>query len=107
MQTALHQYSGSTQGDCFVDLLIDLIKRSYICVGRTWSPIERAKRAHNVADIRVIDIPIDYVRDDIVRMTVCANFISRNTHAGDVVRFEQRCALGGAHSLAGYHSIEN
>src|ERR1051325_5451084 len=107
MQAALHQYPGSTECDGFIDLLINLVKRSYICVGCTGSPVKRAECAHNVADIRVIDIPIDYVSDDIVRMTLCANFICRNTHAGDVVRLEQRCALRRAHSLAGYHSIEN
>src|ERR1043165_6380512 len=68
--------------------------------------IERTEGADHVADVRVVDVAIDDVSDDIVRMAARADFISGNAHACDVVRFEQRAALIGRHPLAVEHAIK-
>src|SRR5678816_709296 len=69
--------------------------------------IERAERADDVADVRVIDVAINDVGNDVIRMAARANLVSSSAHPRDVVRFEELRALRNAHALTRQHAIEN
>jgi len=69
MQSALHQNAGAAEGYCLVNLSQNLIHRAHVGVGRAGPAIECAERTDDVADIRVIDVAIDDVGDDVIRMT--------------------------------------
>src|SRR5262245_7877628 len=107
MQAALHQYARTTQCNRFVDLLTDFIERANVCIGGPGSAIERAERTHDVTHVRVIDVAINDVRDDVARMSARSDLICGSTHLGDVVRLEEIRALVGGHALACKHSVEN
>src|SRR5215510_3131031 len=89
METSLHQHAGSTERDSLIDLRADFFHRSDVSVRRPWPAIERTESAHDVADVRVVDIAIDDVRDNVVRMTAAPNLVRRRADAGYVVRFKQ------------------
>src|ERR1044072_4976166 len=89
MQSSLHQDPGSTQRDRFVDLFANLIDRSHIGVRRARPAIESAKCANDVADIRVIDVPIDDVSDDVVRVAALPNYIGSSANRSNIVRLKQ------------------
>src|SRR5688572_24589956 len=107
MKSALHQHTGAAERDRLVDLLADLVERPNIRVRRAGPAIERAEGADHVADVRVVDVSIDDVRDHVSGMTAGTNLIRGDTHAGDVVRLEQRRAFFNGHAFAREHSIEN
>ena len=93
MQSTLHQHARAAERNRLVDLGADLIDGADISVGRARPAIERAERADHIADVRVVDVAIDDVGDDVVGMTLLANFISSSADPRDVVRFEQRGAI--------------
>src|SRR5258708_2654053 len=85
MQPALHQNACATQRNRLVDLLANLIDSAHVGVRRAGPSIERAERADDVADVRVIYVAIDDIGDDVVRMTTLANLVGRGANARDVV----------------------
>src|SRR5262249_13343257 len=89
METSLHQHAGSAQRDSFIDLCADFFHRPDVSVRRPRPAIERTESAHDVADVRVVDIAIDDVSDDVVRMTAAPNLVGSRANAGYVVRFKQ------------------
>ena len=99
MQSTLHQHAGAAERDRLVDLLADLVERADVSVGRAGTAIERAEGADDVADVRVVDVAIDDVGDDVVRVAARAYLVSRDAHPRDVVRFEQRRAFFRGHAL--------
>ena len=68
MDAALHQNAGATESEGFFDLLIDDVIGQNVGFRITLHPIERAERAEFSANIGVIDIPVNDVADDVVRM---------------------------------------
>src|SRR5678815_1229199 len=107
MQTTLHQHARAAERDRLVNLLADLVERADVSIGCARATIERAERAHDVADVRVIDIAIDDVSDDVVRMAARAYLVGSSAHPRDIVRFEELRALLNAHAPTGKHAIEN
>src|SRR5712692_1103774 len=95
MQPALHQHASTAERNCLVNLRADLIDRPHISIGRTGPSIERAEGAHNVADVRVVNVAINYVSDNVVRMASPANLISGCADSRHVVRLEQRRTIFG------------
>src|SRR5690242_2591154 len=65
MKTALHKDARSAERERLVYPLTDLVYRMDICVRLSRPAIKRAERADYVADIRVVDVPVDDVRDNI------------------------------------------
>ena len=88
MQSALHQNAGATERDRLVDLFANLFKRAHVSVGCAGPAVERAESADDVAHVRVVDVPIDDVSDDIVRMLALANLVCRRAYLRDFERFE-------------------
>src|SRR5689334_4496029 len=105
MQPALHQHPRAAERDRLVDLLADLFERANVSVRCARSTVERAERADNVADVRVVDVAIDDVSYDVIRMAARANLVSGHAHPRDVVRFEQERTLIRGHPLSGEHPV--
>ena len=66
--TSLHQDLYTADRLQLVDLASDCLVREQISLGMLGTPIERAKLAVGDADVRVVDVPIDDVRDDVFGM---------------------------------------
>src|SRR5437016_3699961 len=75
MQPTLHQHAGAAERNRLVDLFANLFYRAHVSVGRAWPAIECAEGADDVADVRVVDIAINDVGDDVVRVAAPANFV--------------------------------
>src|SRR5688572_9134726 len=107
MKSALHQHARAAERDRLVDLAADLVERSHVSVGRAGPAVESAERADYVADVRVVDIAIDDVGDDVVGMTARADLVSGGAYSRYVVGFQERRAFFNGHAPAVEHSIEN
>src|SRR5215813_8680205 len=68
MQTALHQNPRATECYRFIDLLTDFIERANVSVRCAGTTVESAEGAHNITDVRVIDVAVNDVSDEVVRM---------------------------------------
>src|ERR1700694_5762052 len=85
MQPALHQHSRTAERDGLVNLRANLIHRAHISVRGTGPSIKGAEGADHVADVGVVDVSIDDVGDDVVRVTALANLIRSRADFGHVV----------------------
>ena len=106
MQSALHQNARAAQRNRLVNLRADFIDGADVSIRRTGPAIECAEGADNVADICVVDVAIDDVGDDVVRMAAPANFISRCADPRDVVRFQQRRAVCGRQAVSAENFVQ-
>jgi hypothetical protein len=61
----LHQDLNTANGRKFVEFLINLFERKHVVVLILLCSIERAEFAVNIANVRVIDVAIDNVGDDL------------------------------------------
>src|SRR5258708_38990578 len=100
MQSALHQHTRAAQSNCLVNLRANLVDRAHVSIGRARPSIERTERAHNVTDVRVVDVAIDDVSDDVVGMPSLANLIGGCAEARDVVRLTQPPAVFSSDAAA-------
>jgi hypothetical protein len=107
MQTTLHQDASAAECDRFVDLGADLFERADVSIRCTWPAIERAESADYVANVCVVDVAIDDVSDDVVRVTARPDFVRSDAHPSDIVRLEQRRAFVNRHALTREHAIQN
>jgi len=55
---ALHENLISTEGNGFLDFLVQLRETDHVAVGILFRPPESAKLAVDVADVGVVDVPI-------------------------------------------------
>jgi hypothetical protein len=65
MMPTLHQNLHSARCREFVEFLIDLLERQHVMIFVAFRPIKCAKFAVNVADVCVVDVPIDDVSHDL------------------------------------------
>src|SRR5215813_13079137 len=65
MMPPLHQDLNTTNGRKFVQFLIDLLEREHVMIFIFLRSIKRAELAVNIANVRVIDVSIDDVSDDL------------------------------------------
>src|SRR4029453_12711292 len=75
MNTALHENSRPAQHQRFFDFFIDHVIRQNIRLWIALDSIERAERAELFAHIRVVNIAIDDIADDIVRVNALPDSI--------------------------------
>ena len=85
MQSALHQHAGAAERDRLIDLFANGLDGLHVGIRRAWPPIESAERADHIADIRVVDVAIDDVGDDVVGMAALANLVRGGADGGDVI----------------------
>ncbi len=67
---ALHEDLDAADGGEFVEFLVDLLVGEDVMVGVLLGAVERAELAVHVADVRVIDVAVDDVGDDLVAVAV-------------------------------------
>src|SRR5439155_1184546 len=84
VQASLHQHAGAAERNRLVNLRANLVDGAHVSIGRAGPAIERAESTHDVADVRVIDVAIDYVSDNVVRVASLSNLISGRADAGNV-----------------------
>ncbi len=65
MMPALHQDLNTARGGQFLKFFIDLLEREHVMIFIAFRAIKCAELAVNIADVRVIDVPIDNVCDDL------------------------------------------
>ena len=68
MNSTLHQDPGAAKRDGLFNLLVDNVLRQNIGFRITFDAVKRAKRAELLTYICVVDIAIDDVADDVIRM---------------------------------------
>src|SRR5204862_154314 len=94
MQSSLHQHSGPAQRNRLVYFRANFIDRAHVRVRRPRASIKSAERADNIADIRIVDVPVDDVSDDVVGMTPAANFVGRGAHPRHIAKIKPNPVFG-------------
>src|SRR4051812_43795900 len=75
MDAALHEDARAAQLEGFFDLLVDDVIRENVGLVVALDAIERAKGAELLADVRVVDIPVDDVADDVPGMPLSSDAV--------------------------------
>ena len=85
MESTLHQHTGAAQGNRLIDFRADFIDRSNVSIGRARAAVESTEGTDDITDIRIVNVAIDDVCDDVFGMTPLADFVRRCTNPRDVV----------------------
>src|SRR6476646_7647387 len=107
MKSTLHQHTGASEGDSFINLVTDLLEGSDVSVGSAGASIEGTERTNHIADICVINIAIDDVGNHVIGVPALADFIGGNADSRDVVGLEQSIAIGRRQAPARDGLIQN
>src|ERR1700722_16668174 len=89
VQTALHQDACAAQVDRLLDFVEDHFLGMNVPFGVPHGPVERAEAAVFSAEIGVINVAIDDIADDAMRMKLAAHGIGRRADADQVVALKQ------------------
>jgi hypothetical protein len=81
MQPTLHQHSRATKSNRLINLGADFVDGAHISIGGTGAAIKRAESTNDVTDVRVIDVAIDDVGDDVLGMPALTDFVGGSTSA--------------------------
>lgn len=90
METALHQDLIAAEIDRFLNLLVQHLFGKHIGFRVPLGSVERAEIAHRRTGVAVIDVAIDVVRADSLRMHSLGDGMGRFADADQVVRMQQR-----------------
>ena len=85
MQPALHEHTSAAERDRFVDSFLDLLDGMNIRIGFSRSTIKSTESTDDVADVRVIYVPVDDVCDDVGRVLAHADLMCRKPDADEIV----------------------
>src|SRR5450432_558993 len=88
MQAALHQHAGAAEFDGLADLFVNGVEVEDVSLfgrGAFQRTVKRAEGAVLGAEIRVVDVSIDDVRRDALRMQLPAHGVSFHADADEVV----------------------
>jgi len=66
------------------DLPLDLFRGKHVAFVVPRRAVERAERAERVAEVRVVDVAVDDVRDDLVRMLLAAHEIGHHAERREI-----------------------
>src|SRR5687767_13598970 len=77
--STLQQKLYTANGDCFVDLAEDLVESEDVAICVTDRTVEGAEVTASDADVRVIDVAVDYVGNDAIRMLTRADYAGQAT----------------------------
>ena len=70
MMAALHQHLRAAERDRLLDFFVHLVERDDVGIVVLFHAVKRAELAIDVADVRVIDVAVNDVGDDVVAATV-------------------------------------
>src|SRR4051812_21366758 len=73
MMAALHQNLRAAERGGFFDLAVKFVERNDVCVRIPFDAVECAELAIHIADVRVIDIAIYDVSDDLVSAPIISS----------------------------------
>ena len=91
MMPALHQNLRAADRLELLDLFADLLGRKHVRVVLALGAHERAELAVDVADVRVIDVPVDDVGDDLVAVAVVVRALAlASARIGQFAQLGQR-----------------
>src|SRR5207245_1259446 len=83
-----------------LELRAKLIAREHVAFGVTDGAIERAEAAARRAHVGVVDVAIDDVRDDVVRVLAAADGVGREAEIEEAGVREEALAFGRADAFA-------
>src|SRR5579871_2596736 len=111
MQTTLHQNPRTAQIDGLLNFVEDHVFRMQVTLGVSHRPVKCAEAAIFCAEIRVIDVAIDDVADDSVRMQLAPHGVGCHADAHQIVAAIQvDCFLARHHTQAssfrGFSNLE-
>ena len=89
VQAALHQHAGPAQVERLLDFFEDLLLGQHVPFRVPHGAVERAEAAIFGAEVGVVDIAVDDVRDDALGMPLAADGIGLHADADEVVGTEQ------------------
>ena len=101
VETALHQYSSNTVLASTLDLIHDLLNR--VGIGRRIirvSAVERTERTISVAQVRVVEVGINYVRYFFVRVVPLTPVVGKWNQIKQLRFLHQPQAFFTSYSLA-------
>jgi len=101
VQAALHEDAGAAEVERLLDLLENHFLRMEVAFGVAHRPVERAKAAVFRAEVRIVDIAVDDVADDAMRVQLAAHCIGGHADADQVVAAEQVEGFLAGHSNTG------
>ena len=94
MMSTLEQYLNASGGGQLIKLCIDRFMRDHIAVGFLLRTVKGAELAIHIADVRVVDVPVDDVGDDLVALPVIGIGLGQTTTViGEGSQFLQRQAV--------------
>ena len=89
VQPALHQDAGAAQVERLLDLGKDGFLGQNVALGVAHRPVERAEAAIFGAEVGVVDIAVDDIRDHVFRMPPATDGVSLHADADEVVGRKQ------------------
>src|SRR6185312_11228949 len=99
MQSALHEDACSAQVDGLPNLIEDGFLRKDVSFRMPHGAVESAEAAIFGAEIRVVDIPVNDVADDALRMQFLPDGIRFHADANQIIAFEHLdCLFPGDHT---------
>ena len=85
MESTLHQHTGAPEGNRLIDFRANLIDGTDVSIGRARTAVESTEGTDDITDIRIVNVAIDDVCDDVFGMTTISDFVRRCTNPRDVV----------------------
>src|SRR5262250_2380770 len=88
MQAALHQHASATQFNGLTDFVVDSLETENVSLfglGSLQRTIKRAKRAVLGAEIRVIDVAVDDVGGNTLRVQSASHCVGFHANADEIV----------------------
>src|SRR5205814_9710990 len=93
MNSSLHQDSGASERNGLFNLLMDHVVRQNIGFRIAFDAVKGAKCTELLTYICVIDVAIDYVTDDVIRMPAPANTVRTRRQIEQICLFEKKDGL--------------
>src|SRR5262245_6156183 len=108
MVPALHEEGRAAERERLLDLLVDDRLREEVALARVAGPaVERAEVAVRVADVRVVQVPVDDERDPVRVSLARAELLGGAAHRHEVAALEERQRVGVRDPLAGERLVED
>ena len=107
MEAALHQHASSAKFDRLIYPLFDLLHGMDVRVGLSGPTIECTECADHVANVRIVDVPVDDVGYDVGVVLASAYLVGGKADPQDILRFKERRAIFGRKPFARKCFIEN
>src|SRR5262245_8099628 len=107
MYSTLHQDSCSSQRQRLFDLLEDDVIRQDVGIRTSFNAVESTELAEFLANVCVIDLPVNDVADDIVRVQSLADMVRRVRQIEQVGLFKQELSITHGDSFSVTHRFQD